>query len=135
MIISVGNRLRSDDGVGHYLARAVAHLRPGLIVTEVSAEGTELLELLQAQPKACLVHAVPLQHEPGTIHRIDAHRTTIPGDFNIAEAIERLRALGQLPTDLRLYGIEGQTFDLGQDLSPAVLQAAQAVIAEIAKDA
>lgn len=40
--------------------------------------------------------------------------------FGVAEAVELIRALGQLPSRLVLIGVEAGTLDAGRPLSPAV---------------
>jgi hydrogenase maturation protease len=48
--------------------------------------------------------------------------------FDLAEAIELARTLGSLPEYTVIYGIEGQRFGSGEELSPEVVRAAEAVI-------
>lgn len=41
-------------------------------------------------------------------------------DFGLVEAIELSRALNRFPRELIVYGVEGQDFEAGTDLSPAM---------------
>jgi len=50
---------------------------------------------------------------PGSPRCLDAH-------LGIADAVELARALGRLPGRLIVYGNEGETFDAGVELAPAV---------------
>jgi hydrogenase maturation protease len=52
---------------------------------------------------------------PGPIFRDSTHA------FGLSEAVELSRALNQLPSDLVIYGIEGEHFDAGTGPSRAVL--------------
>ncbi|MFA6207521.1 MAG: hydrogenase maturation protease, partial [Methylocystis sp.] len=49
--------------------------------------------------------------------------------FGLAEALELARALGVLPPRCIVYAIEGEIFDIGAPMSPAVA-AAVAVVAD-----
>jgi hydrogenase maturation protease len=80
-----------------------------------------------------LIDAVHSGGEPGTIYRIDANEQQIPRSFfhysthafNVAEAVEMARALGQQPRRLVIYGIEGKNFASGVGLSPVIEGAAE----------
>jgi hydrogenase maturation protease len=54
--------------------------------------------------------------------------------FGVAEAIELARVLQQLPSRLVVYGVEGAHFDIGCDLSAAVLQAVPEVVQQVRQD-
>ena len=45
--------------------------------------------------------------------------------LGVAEAIEIARSLGRLPKQVRVYGIEGASFDYGRGLSPEVEKAVE----------
>jgi hydrogenase maturation protease len=58
-------------------------------------------------------------------------------DFGIAEAVELARILGRLPRHLVVYLVEGERFDIGARLSPAVNDAvdrvAENILAELSR--
>jgi len=70
---------------------------------------------------------------------MDASREPIPSkffscsthDFGVAEAIEMARALGQLPRQLQLFGVEGKNFQPGEILSSEIEQAIELVADEV----
>ena len=80
-----------------------------------------------------LIDAVHSGTKPGTIHRLDAHTQPIPAKFfitlhtplGVAEAIELVKALKQLPPLFIVYGIEGKCFEAGNGLSLRLIKAAQ----------
>ena len=144
IIIGIGNPYRSDDGVGVVVARQLRELSPvGVTVIEESGEGAALLDAWKGATTAILVDAVKSGAPPGTIHRLDAHTEQIPTRFfhysthafSVVEAVELSRALGQLPSRLILYGIEGHSFSAGGRLSPEVERAALKVVGQIIAEA
>jgi hydrogenase maturation protease len=74
--------------------------------------------------------AAPLGRS-GRIHRLDLTARPLPAGFScssthalgLAEAVELARSLGRLPRRLIAYVVEGERFDVGAPLSPAVANA------------
>lgn len=144
LVIGVGNEFRRDDGAGLIVARRLRNLLPGKVqIVEASGEGASLMDLWSDAKMVFLVDAVSSGARPGTVHRLDAAKEPIPSNFfhysthafSVAEAVELARALGQLPPQLIVHGIEGTDFSSGQGLSPevviAVEQVAQSISAEL----
>jgi len=137
VVIGVGNEYRSDDGAGIAVARRLRALfSTGVTVLEQSGEGAALIEAWKGATWVMLVDAVRSSAPPGTIHRLDARAAPVPTGFfhysthafSVAEAVELARSLNQLPVHLIVYGIEGENFTAGVELSSAVKQAAEAVV-------
>ncbi len=137
VVIGVGNEYRSDDGAGIAVARRLRMLFPtGVTVLEESGEGAALIEAWKGATWVMLVDAVRSGAPPGTIHRLDARAAPVPTGFfhysthafSVAEAVELARSLDQLPAHLIVYGIEGENFTAGVELSSAVKQAVEAVV-------
>lgn len=142
-VIGVGNPYRGDDGAGPSVAAALRQAAvPGLEVVEASGEGAALMEAWSGSERVFLVDAVSSGGRPGCVHRIDAARDRVPQDFfkysthafAVAEAVEMARVLGQLPRALIIYGIEGEDFSAGEDLTPAVASAVDEVTRRIAEE-
>lgn len=140
MIIGVGNLYRSDDAVGILIARKFKDMASDRVsVKEQSGEGTSLMEAWKGYDRVLIVDAVSSGASPGSIHRMDASREPIPSkffscsthDFGVAEAIEMARALGQLPRQLQLFGVEGKNFQHGEILSAEIEQAMELVADEV----
>ncbi len=143
VVIGVGNEYRSDDGAGIAVARRLRALFPtSITILEESGEGVALLQAWQGAAWVTLVDAVGSGAAPGTIHRLDARKALVPSGFfnysthafSVAEAVELARSLDQLPPHLIVYGIEGENFAAGVELSPAVEQAVEAVVEGAAED-
>ena len=128
-VIGVGNRWRGDDAAGLAAARRVRAV-PGLEVevTELEGDPTSLIDAWDGSGRVIVIDAVSSGAEPGTVHRLDPHATSLPRDLDrhsthavgLATAIELGRALDRLPARLIVFGIEGQCFDAGAGLSPRV---------------
>jgi hydrogenase maturation protease len=137
-VIGVGNSFRGDDGAGP----AVAHGLLDEICARVRAyegEPVGLIEEWTGAGEVIVVDAVSSGAPAGTIHRLDPLAEPIPAAlsrgsthaFGLAETIELARAIDRLPRRLTVYGIEGERFAAGRELSPAVAAAVQAVEHEL----
>ena len=79
---------------------------------------------------------------PGTIYRFDAVLKGIPEgvrpgsthSMGVCQAIEMARALGRLPRELTVYGIEGRSFAEGTRLTPTVADAIGRVVDLIVRE-
>jgi len=97
-------------------------------VIEQSGEPSSLLERFEGAERLWLLDAVSSGAPAGTLHRFDATAAELPSalfrtsthHLGLAEAVELGRALGRLPAQLVVVGIEGERFDPGEGLSPAV---------------
>ncbi|MCB9957925.1 MAG: hydrogenase maturation protease [Rhodospirillaceae bacterium] len=139
-MIGVGNRFRSDDGVGPWVADRLAER--GVRATEASGEGASLIALWEGAEAAVVVDAMASGGAPGSIRHFDAGAADIAAgtfaysshQFGLAEAVALARELGRLPGRLLVYGIEGESFAPGETLSSAVRAAADEVVARILAD-
>jgi hydrogenase maturation protease len=137
LVIGVGNRYRSDDGVGPVVASKLGAMNlPSVVACEESGEGAALMEAWKGAEHVIIIDAASSGSLPGTLHTINAQSQRIPSSFfhysshafSVAEAIELARALGQLPPHLVLFGIEGKDFDAGLGLSPEVERSSEEVL-------
>jgi len=143
VVIGIGNEYRSDDGVGIVVARRL-HERflTKITVLEESGEGAALIDSWKGATWVMLLDAVHSGTPAGTIHRLDPWAAPVPSGFfhysthafSVAEAIELARSLDQLPAHLIVYGIEGENFAAGEELSPAVTQAVDVVVERAAEE-
>jgi hydrogenase maturation protease len=140
LIIGIGNEMRSDDGAGIAVAnRLRAPLAETADIEQLWGEGATLMEAWRDRSFVILIDAASSGASPGTIHTFEATNTQIPRDFlhysthrfGVAEAIELARSLDLLPPRIILHAIEGQVFDYGTALSPAVDEAINMVAKKI----
>jgi hydrogenase maturation protease len=143
-VLGIGNRWRGDDAAGLVAARRIRAV-PGLAleVSELEGDPTSLIDAWQGSEHVIVIDAVSSGAEPGTVHRLDARATRLPPDLDrhsshavgLATAIDLGRALDRLPPHLIVFGIEGECFDAGTELTPrvegAVARTAAAVVAEV----
>ncbi len=144
LIIGVGNAYRRDDGVGLAIARKLNDLpdRPFTVI-EQSGEGAALMEAWKGAGMVIVIDAATSGAKPGTVHRLDASTQPVPAriisysthEFSLAEAVEMARILGELPSKLVIYAVEGENFSYGLELSPAVEAAIPEVVSAVMRDA
>ncbi len=142
LILGVGNVFRGDDAAGILAARRLAQRLPQARVRECDGDLTAALDAWNGEDCVYVVDAVASGATVGTIHRFAAHADPLPAcvfrgsthAFGIADAVEMARALGQLPQQVIVYGIEASGFEQGQPLSPAVAVVVDEVVDRIVKE-
>ena len=126
VVIGVGNAYRGDDAAGREVARRVRERAPdGLEVVVCELEPTRLIDAWDEMDAALVVDAVSSGAEPGTVHRFDVTSEPLPSRefrssthaLGIGETIELARAIGRLPAQIIVFGIEGEQFGSGTELS------------------
>jgi len=148
LVLGAGNSFRGDDAAGILAARKLRALVPrGVAVIEREGELAGAVEAFLGQDAVFVIDAVQSGAQPGSIVRLEAHARPVPvcfsrsstHAFGIAEAVELARALGTLPPQVVVYGIEGKSFAAGAGLSieiaPAVDEVVERVLGEIAAHA
>ena len=143
LLIGVGNEMRTDDGVGLYVARQLGLRLPDNVRTvEQSGEGTSLMSLWRTAQHVLIVDAVMSGSQPGTIHRVNALTTRLQKGFlrssshlfGVCEAIELARELNELPKTLLLYGIEAESVEPGIGLSESLVRSLPDLLHRIEHD-
>ncbi len=143
IIIGVGHAERQDDGVGPYVAEALAGR--GLPAVTHEGDGSGLLELWQDRSVCIVVDAIGRLDDgtpdAGRIHIFtevedaafaraafvhSSHRVGLP------EAVALGAALDRLPDRLMVIGIVGVDFGFGCELSAPVANAADRVVEHFA---
>lgn len=143
-VIGVGNAWRGDDAAGLLVAR---HLRreklPQVEIVESQGTGGSILEAWKGAAKVIVVDAVVSGGSPGAIYRFDPHdpaatfpifRSPSSHGWGVAEALALGGLFEELPPVLLIYGIEGENFTLGQELSPAMAAAIPEAARRIAQE-
>ena len=126
VVIGIGNSYRGDDAAGREVARRVQERVPDEVdVVVCGLEPTRLIDAWEGADAAIVVDAVSSEAEPGTVHRFDATSQALPSRefrssthaLGITETIELARAIGRLPARIVVFGIEGEVFGSGTELS------------------
>jgi hydrogenase maturation protease len=141
LIVGLGNHFRRDDAVGLVVAARLKLVELEK-ATVLAHEGdlTRLLELWQDYDLVILVDATFSHSSPGTIRRFEEgiqareYFTFSSHAFDLSQLLELARAIKRLPPRLILYGIEGESYDYGEGLSPSVSSAATGVVRMIEDD-
>ena len=138
-VVCVGNTARSDDAVGPLIAEMLSRTPLSIPVHLSNGEPGELLDLWRHLDRVVLVDAVVTgRSEPGTVHVLNASAQPLPvvshassHGIGVPESIELARSLHQLPTDVRLVGIEAGSLEPGSELTPAVRAAIPDAVTQI----
>jgi hydrogenase maturation protease len=129
----VGNEWRGDDAVGLLVARRLQKdPRPQVEIAESRGTMTAVREAWKDAAGVIVVDAVVSGGPPGAIYRFDAHGAGAPVELSrspsshgwgVAEALALGLLFQDLPPFLIIYGIEGQNFGPGQEVSQEVAAA------------
>lgn len=132
--------MMGDDAVGPVvLDRLAGRIQETIVLVESVGDATHLLDTWRDTRLAVVVDAVVTGGVPGTVHRIDglvglpaSWRSASTHLVGVAEAIELARAIGVLPEELVVYGIEIERVEAGVTLSPEVDAAADRAVEALA---
>jgi hydrogenase maturation protease len=142
-VIGIGNAWGGDDAAGLVVAQRLRGTLPQEVeVLEREGEPSALIDSWQGADALWLVDAISSGAAPGTLHRVNASEEELPAavfrgsthHLGLAEAVELARALGRLPGRTVVYGIEGASFDAGDELSPEVEAAVERIAAVVRKE-
>lgn len=145
LVIGMGNPYRCDDGIGLQVAKNLSKILPEKVnVQTYNNCGLEIMDLWQKYDCVYLIDAVSTglkcdlsgseaeEQRPGRLYRFDAVAKPLPPIFStkhsthcfsIHETIALCKNLEMMPKKLIIYGIEGQSFHIGTELSEKVRQA------------
>ncbi len=143
LLLAVGNELRGDDAAGLRVAERLGHDSPRSYRIAIAPAAIDrLLEIWEGRPLVVVVDAVRSGRAPGSIVRLEVGRdpwppglgTTSTHGLSLTEAVALGQALGRLPRRLVIYGIEGSTFGVGEELSAEVAAALPELERAVAKE-
>ncbi len=138
-VLCLGNPHACDDGAAFAAAEALGDRE----VIRAGRPGPGLLDLLEGDAPVVLLDATRTGASPGTVHRLDlatladasiAQPNVSSHGFGPAEALQLGHALGRALPRGTFVGLEGERFEPGSDLSPAVREALPAFV-EAAREA
>jgi hydrogenase maturation protease len=142
IVIGLGNTILRDDGIGVYVARALAERLCGAAdVREAELAGLDLLEMLKGYDRAFIVDAIQLDGErPGDVFRMrpdDIRITPRLASFHDIDIVTAL-ALGKrlefpMPEEVVIFGVQAADCrTLGEECTEAVSGVIPALVDEIA---
>lgn len=144
LVISLGNPMRQDDGVGvailHELARRGA-LREGVQLLDCGSADVNMILMMQAYRQVIVVDAAEFGGRPGDWVCLSPHDVTarLLGEgtpdcshaIGLAEMLHLAQILGILPQHILFYGIQPGAVGWAQGLSTRVQQAVPVICASI----
>jgi len=136
LVVGVGNDLRGDDAAGLLAARRLAALGPPDVdVVEHTGDPAALAAAMSGHDEVVVIDAVSGGEEAGAVLELTEEAGVLRGaasshGLGLAEALALVGLTGPSPA-VRVIGIAGRRFDLGDPPSPAVFRAALAVAARL----
>ena len=131
LVVGCGNLLRGDDAAGPVLVRILAgrDLPPGVRLIDGGTAGMDIAFAMRGVPRVIIVDASRVGVTPGTVHRVPGSELTDlrPPEGNL-HSFRWDQALGfatwllkdEYPSDVTVYLVEGESFEPGAALTPAV---------------
>ncbi|MBK8987754.1 MAG: hydrogenase maturation protease [Chloroflexi bacterium] len=144
LVLALGNLLRGDDGVGTAVCQSLLAYHPlpeGVELLDGGTPGLETALLLEGCQRAIIIDAADMGLPPGEWRRFlpgdgrlpsrDAHLRGTMHYAGLAEALALGDALGILPPEVVIYGIQPEDVGWQEGLSAAVATAVPQVAAAV----
>ncbi len=148
LIAGLGNVLLGDEGIGVHAVRLLTGqgLPAGVDAVDAGTALGDLLGVLQGYRRLILVDAVRGGGRPGELYRLEIRarddllasaRPLSLHEFGVAEALDQARALGVLPAQVVLIGMEPESLAPAMEPSETCARALPELLhlirAEVAK--
>ena len=145
LILGLGNVICGDDGLGVVAAERLKseyELPGGVEVLDGGTLGLSLLAHVSGADDLLLLDAVRANAPPGTLVRLDGdavgpavrERLSVH-QIGVADLLDALRLLDEVPRRLVLLGLVPETLELGIDRSPAVAAGLDQLVTAAAREA
>ena len=134
VIFTVGNSLRSDDGVGPYIANNLPKLDKALIINAQYNPENFIDEVIDYKPKSIVfIDAADFGKEAGELELVDSEGISEVSLSTHMVSLKVIAALIEKETDAQVYfiGIQPQKVNLGEGLSLPVKKAAEGLLSLI----
>jgi len=138
LVIGLGNLLRTDDGVGVHLARALARETwpAGVRILDAGTPGLALLDLIQEADHVLILDAGDAGDPPATIRvsapeevakagesaPLSVHQADLLGVLRLGEALS-------MAVPVTLFTVQPQSLEPGTELSPVLAEAFPGLLA------
>ena len=132
LVIGCGNILRGDDAAGPILVRRLWErgLPPGVLCADGGTGGMDVAFQMRGVPEVILIDACRSESEPGSLFELPGEEVAeLPPLTGInlhafrwdhAIAFGRWLLKDEYPSKVTAFLIEGERFEVGEPLSPAV---------------
>jgi hydrogenase maturation protease len=139
-IIGCGDHQRGDDAAGLLVVERLQNLgieALGAKTGVCNGETTAVMNFLAGDADLIIIDAVVRGAAVGTIHLWHgippvSNRVAMSSHgMGLGEAMRLAKTLGRLPNTLRVYGIEGKTFEIGSPVSYEVHESVETLAWQI----
>ena len=136
LVIGVGNLLRTDDGVGIHVIKAL-DLHTGVDTLDAAMGSVEILEAMRGYDRAVIVDAIETGAEPGTIFRVNLTKGEEPPVITHSHGTDLITTLRlgrqlygeEMPGEIILLAVEAEdTTTIGDKPTPRVRAAIEETI-------
>jgi hydrogenase maturation protease len=145
VIVGCGNLIRGDDAAGPILVRLLADrdLPPGVRLIDGGTAGMDVAFAMRGARRAIVVDASRVGVDPGTVHRVPGSELVdLQPPQGGLHSFRWDQALGfaqwllkdGYPADVTVWLVEGESFDAGAPLTPAVQAAVEGIAEAIAAE-
>ncbi len=137
LVIGLGNPLMADDGAGIQVIELLRQekLPAEVVLLDGGTAGVGLVPEMQGFERVIVVDCATMDLRPGEWRRFALHEARLLDstaalslhEASLAEAIRLAEALGVLPPEVIIYGIQPVCVDWDRPMTPAVTAALPAV--------
>jgi hydrogenase maturation protease len=130
LVLGVGNKLMSDEGVGvHVIERLAAGYKipPEVQILDGGTLGMDLLYYLEGIENLLLIDAVETHKGPGTIIRLEDEAVPVflslkisPHQLGVPDMLAAAKFKDLYPKRLVLWGVQPELMEIGLELSPLI---------------
>lgn len=143
LILALGNPLRGDDGAGAAVLDALrgVDLPPGVELLDGGTAGLETVLLMQDRRRAIIIDAAEMGREPGAWARFTPDQVALAAGnmaemgtlhmAGLAEALTLGAALGVLPAEIVIFGVQPQAIGWEPGLSDPVRAAVPVLVGAV----
>jgi hydrogenase maturation protease len=145
VVIGLGNKLLSDEGIGVRLIEHLSSLAeryPNVDFVDAGTGGLTILHLLEGRRKAVIIDCANMGAEPGHIKKFTpdqalsvkaiAHHSLHEQD--LMQIIGLAKKLGQCPQEIVIFGIQPEVIELGIGLSETLASKVEGYVSAICRE-
>jgi len=137
LLITIGNTFRTDDGVGIHVARHIEKLPANVAILNAEDRPENIIsEAIRLKPvKTVIIDAADFKGTPGEIKVIKKNNvpSTSLSTHSISPLVLAAIIEEETGSDVLFLGIQPQSIQMGEGLTPPVKKAAQKIISCIHK--
>jgi hydrogenase maturation protease len=140
-VVGLSGTHHHDDNVGVIVARRLQEQSSnGLCVVEIEGNALELEDIMKDYDWVILVDSSFAGGEPGRIYRLESQERPGYADWFpyfsthtpwLCESVNLATTMGEMPSRLLLFGVEGKDYSEGDGLSPEVEHSIDEVVGQL----